>query len=59
LASEILGWWHEAGGEAVSFGSDAHQPALVAHGFATAAALAESHGFHPGRHPHDFYRRHP
>lgn len=55
----IVGWWYEVGGEAVSFGSDAHQPALVAHGFADAAAMVEAQGFRPGRHPHDFRRRRP
>jgi histidinol-phosphatase (PHP family) len=59
LASEVVGWWYEVGGPAVSFGSDAHQPSLVAHGFEDAAAMVEAHGFHPGRHPHDFWRRRP
>ena len=48
-----------AGGEAVSFGSDAHQPSVVGHGFADAAAMVEAHGFRPGRDPHDFWRRRP
>jgi histidinol-phosphatase (PHP family) len=53
----IVRWWHEAGGEAVSFGSDAHNPALVARGFAEAAAMVEAAGFRPGRAPHDFWTR--
>ncbi|MPZ72755.1 MAG: PHP domain-containing protein [Nitriliruptorales bacterium] len=57
LAPEVLRWWVEEGGEAVSFGSDAHAPAAVAHGFAAAAAMAEAHGFRRGRHPHDFWVR--
>jgi histidinol-phosphatase (PHP family) len=40
-------WWHEEGGRAVTFGSDAHQPAKVAHAFTEAAAMAEAHGFRP------------
>lgn len=56
LAGEIVRWWHELGGAAVTFGSDAHEPGLVGHGFADAAALVESCGFRPGRTPHDFWR---
>jgi histidinol-phosphatase (PHP family) len=59
LSAEVVGWWYDVGGPAVSFGSDAHQPSLVAHGFDDAAAMVEAHGFHPGRHPHDFWRRRP
>jgi histidinol-phosphatase (PHP family) len=58
LPATIVRWWHEAGGEAVSFGSDAHHPAAVANGFTAAAAVAEAAGFHPGRYPHDFWLRH-
>jgi histidinol-phosphatase (PHP family) len=57
LRSEIVGWWYELGGEAVSFGSDAHQPDAVAHGFEGAAAMVEARGFHPGLDPHDFWLR--
>jgi len=53
----IVRWWYEAGGEALVFGSDAHRPAVVARRFADAAAAAEAAGFHPGRYPHDFWRR--
>jgi histidinol-phosphatase (PHP family) len=58
LPAVIVRWWYEAGGEAVSFGSDAHEPSAIARGFAEAAAMAESAGFHPGRYPDDFWRRH-
>jgi histidinol-phosphatase (PHP family) len=57
LRSEVVGWWREAGGGAVSFGSDAHIPRGVAHDFEEAAAMAEAHGFAPGSDPHDFWRR--
>lgn len=53
----IVRWWYELGGEAVAFGSDAHEPRLVGRGFAEAAAVVESCGFHPGRTPHDFWSR--
>lgn len=59
LPPVIVRWWYQAGGEAVVFGSDAHQPSEVARRFADLAAVAESAGFHPGRHPHDFWRRRP
>lgn len=53
----IVGWWHEVGGEAVTFGSDAHFPEAVATGFVEAAAMVEAQGFRPGQAPHDFWRR--
>ncbi|MER7272888.1 histidinol-phosphatase HisJ family protein [Dactylosporangium sp. NPDC000244] len=57
LEPTLLRWWREAGGAAVSFGSDAHRPEAVAAGFADAAALAEATGFRPGRHPYDHWIR--
>lgn len=57
LDPTILRWWHEEGGEAVTFGSDAHLPPYVGHGFTAAAHLAEACGFRPGRHPYDRWRR--
>jgi len=54
---EIVRWWREEGGTAISFGSDAHAPDALAFGFAEAAAMVEAHGFRPGRHPHDMWRR--
>jgi histidinol-phosphatase (PHP family) len=57
LPAPIVRWWYEAGGEALTFGSDAHQPARVAREFAGAAAMAEAVGFRPGRYPHDMWRR--
>ncbi len=53
----IVRWWHEAGGAAVSFGSDAHEGALVGSGFAEAAAMAEAAGFHRQADPIDYWRR--
>ena len=59
LPPVIMRWWYESGGEALVFGSDAHDPPAVARRFAGLAAAAEAAGFHPGRHPHDFWRRRP
>jgi histidinol-phosphatase (PHP family) len=57
LHPDLLRWWHQEGGTAVSFGSDAHDPLRLAHGFTEAAAMAEASGFRPGRHRHDFWVR--
>ena len=57
LPAPIVRWWYEAGGEALTFGSDAHKPTRVAREFASAAAVAEAAGFRPGRYPHDMWRR--
>ncbi|WP_281288613.1 PHP domain-containing protein [Pseudonocardia kunmingensis] len=48
LAPELVAWWADAGGDAVSFGSDAHRPADLANGFAAAADVALGCGFRPG-----------
>ena len=53
----IVGWWRQAGGTAVSFGSDAHDPLSLARGFTDAAAMAEAAGFRPGATRHDFWVR--
>lgn len=57
LHSTVLSWWHEEGGAAVTFGSDAHLPSLVAHEFREAADMAEAHGFRPGQNPYDCWAR--
>jgi histidinol-phosphatase (PHP family) len=57
LAPEIVRWWHDVGGDAVTFGSDAHAPDYVARRFTEAAATAEACGFRPGRHLQDLWRR--
>ncbi|MFI5841576.1 PHP domain-containing protein [Catenuloplanes sp. NPDC051500] len=53
----IVGWWHQEGGDAVTFGSDAHRPEDLARGFPDAAAMAEAHGFRPGPRPFDWWSR--
>ena len=58
LASvELVRWWREAGGTAVSFGSDAHQPWRVGDKFKLAVDVVEAAGFRPGRDGFDFWRR--
>ena len=53
---DLLRWWRDYGGQALCFGSDAHDPAGVAAGFRAAAAAAEAAGFRavPGQ---DFWLR--
>jgi histidinol-phosphatase (PHP family) len=56
-SAELLGWWREAGGTAVSFGSDAHQPWRVGARFKLAVDVVEAAGFRAGRDRFDFWRR--
>jgi histidinol-phosphatase (PHP family) len=53
---EFLAWWVECGGQALTFGSDAHEPDRLAHDFGEAVKLAEAHGFRPGRDPSGFWK---
>jgi len=55
LHPEVVRWWRAEGGHALTFGSDAHDPSWLAHGFHEAAAMVEAHGFRPGRHPYDVW----
>jgi histidinol-phosphatase (PHP family) len=57
LDAVILRWWRDCGGQAIAFGSDAHEAEQVGRGFARISALAESCGFRPGRRPHDHWPR--
>jgi histidinol-phosphatase (PHP family) len=58
LASvNLLRWWWQEGGDAVSFGSDAHRPFRVGEDFDRAVDVVESAGFRPGRDRFDFWRR--
>lgn len=57
LASvDLVRWWREEGGTAVSFGSDAHQPGRVGDRFKLAVDVVEAAGFRAGRDPYDFWR---
>lgn len=53
----VLRWWRELGGQAVSFGSDAHDPEKIAAGFEPARQMVESVGFKPAKDPTDYWRR--
>ena len=54
---DLLRWYREEGGDAVSFGSDGHQPHLVGQHFELAVDVVEQAGFRPGRDRFDFWRR--
>jgi histidinol-phosphatase (PHP family) len=56
VSAELLRWWREAGGRAVSFGSDAHQPWRVGDKFKLAIDVVEAAGFRAGRDRFDFWR---
>jgi histidinol-phosphatase (PHP family) len=55
--ADLMGWWREEGGRAVSFGSDAHRPWLLGGRFEVAVDIVEAAGFRPGRDQFDFWRR--
>ena len=56
-SAELMRWWWQEGGAAVSFGSDAHQPFRVGEHFDLAVDVVEAAGFRPGRDRFDFWRR--
>jgi histidinol-phosphatase (PHP family) len=56
VSAELVGWWREEGGRAVSFGSDAHQPWRVGDKFKLAIDVVEAAGFRAGRDRFDFWR---
>jgi histidinol-phosphatase (PHP family) len=53
----VVRWWREVGGQAVQYGSDAHQPDKVAEGFLVATQMVEAAGFKPARDPMALWRR--
>ncbi len=57
LAPVVVDWWHQAGGEAVTFGSDAHRPDRLAARFAETAEMVAGHGYRPDGHPGGMWRR--
>ena len=57
LRPEVVQWWREEGGRAITFGSDTHSPDRLAEGFREATAMAEAKGFRPGRDPWDMWTR--
>jgi histidinol-phosphatase (PHP family) len=56
-SSTLMRWWYSEGGDAVSFGSDAHAPLRVGARFDLAVDVVEAAGFRPGRDRYDFWRR--
>lgn len=57
LDLRVVEWWHEAGGRAVSFGSDAHAPADVGRRFHVVSQAVAAVGFRPADDPTAFWRR--
>jgi histidinol-phosphatase (PHP family) len=57
LDASLLTWWRQEGGQAVSFGSDAHDPFTIGREFAAAAAFAQAAGFGPDRSKHSLWVR--
>ncbi|WP_369069075.1 PHP domain-containing protein [Kineococcus terrestris] len=53
----VVTWWREAGGGAVSFGSDAHSPGALARNFRDVAAAVAAAGFGPTGDPTAFWGR--
>jgi histidinol-phosphatase (PHP family) len=47
LDASLLSWWWAEGGQAISFGGDAHDPVSIGREFASAAAMAQAAGFGP------------
>jgi histidinol-phosphatase (PHP family) len=56
-SADQVRWFYEEGGEAVSFGSDAHAPTAVGQKFDLAVDVVEAAGFRRGRDRFDFWRR--
>lgn len=57
LHPSVLTWWHQEGGQSITFASDAHDPAALARGFSSAVHMAEAAGFRPGPDPLGIWRR--
>ena len=57
LHLQVLHWWRQEGGQAITFASDAHEPAALAAGFADAAGLVGAAGFAAGHDPCGFWNR--
>ena len=53
----VVRWWREAGGQAVQYGSDAHDPEKIAEGFQVATQMVEAAGFKPATDPVSLWRR--
>jgi histidinol-phosphatase (PHP family) len=53
----VVRWWREVGGQAVQYGSDAHDPDKIAEGFTLATQMVEAAGFKPAKDPMALWRR--
>jgi histidinol-phosphatase (PHP family) len=56
-SATLMRWWYQEGGDAVSFGSDAHVPLRVGDLFDVAVDVVAAAGFRQGRDEYDFWRR--
>ena len=56
-SADQVRWFREEGGEAVSFGSDAHQPERVGEGSTSPWTSSRPPASAPGRDRFDFWRR--
>jgi histidinol-phosphatase (PHP family) len=54
---ELMRWWRDVGGRAVSFGSDAHVPWRVGDRFELAMDVVEAAGFSAGAGPFEYWTR--
>jgi len=57
LHPKILAWWREEDGQAITFASDAHDPARLADGFAETVRVAQAAGFGAGHNSGGFWGR--
>ena len=57
LHPQVLAWWREEGGQAITFASDAHSPDRLAAGFAEAIRIAKAAGFTAGTDPLGLWHR--
>ena len=55
LHRQVLAWWREEGGQAITFASDAHEPGALARGFHEAVRTARAAGFRPSHDPYAFW----
>jgi histidinol-phosphatase (PHP family) len=53
----VVRWWREVGGQAVQYGSDAHDPDKIAEGFKVATQMVEAAGFKAAKDPMALWRR--
>ncbi len=53
----VVRWWREVGGQAVQYGSDAHDPDKIGEGFKLATQMVEAAGFKPAKDPMALWRR--